>query len=106
MSSFTTSVVGDIPMSCDEYISTAVAAVQSAAMVGYRRHYEQVDDGNSTGNWSQPFSGVNGGATSIDDTLATIYHVAVSVVSIFGIAGNVLNLIVLTRRQLQRSVRL
>jgi hypothetical protein len=99
-----TSVTDDIEMSCDGYISRAVGAIESVAALGYRRHFQN-NAGNATGNWSQSTAGGGSStASNIDDTIATVNHIAVSAVSIFGIAGNVLNLIVLTRRQLQRLV--
>ena len=94
-------MISDSRLVCDEYISSAVEAVEMAAAVGYQRPFQQPIVNGTAGNWTtHSFDTGNG----IDEKIAAINQIAVSAVSMFGIAGNVLNLLVLTRRQLQRSV--
>jgi len=70
-------------VTCDVYIENVTSAVREAELSEAARR-------NSTSTES-PF-------------LLFLSNVAEPAVCLFGIAGNILNLIVLTRKQLQRSV--
>ena len=88
-------------MICDDYVNWAVSILESASPPT-SSSFQQRQSLNGTGN-SSVMTSQSAGRTT-DETLAAVNYIAVMSVSIFGIAGNVLNLVVLTRRQLQRSV--
>jgi len=73
-------------VSCDVYIDNVTSAVQMAAVAESRRFL------NFTAAVSEPAF------------FLFLSNVAEPGVCLFGIAGNILNLIILTRKQLQRSV--